>query len=450
MDILLINPFSWVRDGRPPYLPYGILYLAGYLKSKGIKVSIFDCNLELTDPLETVKKLNPSYVGFSVLSGPVIKDALDTTKRIKKYDKKIKTIWGGLHPSIFPKYTSENENIDFTVVNEGEKGILEIVTGKNTDRINRTGADGNFINLNTFHPAWDLVDTKRYIANRSWGSRVLTMNTSRGCIFKCAFCYNQAIEGQKWRAVSADMMVEQIKFLKDKYKINGIQFYEDLFDVDRDRVRAFCHKVKPLNITWEHFSAVTLANQELLDLEYSAGCRHIAYGVESGSERILKFIHKQQKVSHIKEAFIKCKKANISASALFMIGLPTETKDDLDKTIELINSLESPSPICTIYRPYPATPLYDWCVKNRGFSEPKTLDEQADFYSYGKLANYIENVSDVSTETLDKIQATFLKNLMIKEILTCFKTLNIERIIYHIKYFIKENINILFKKELNA
>jgi len=439
MDILLINPFSWTKDGRPPYLPYGVLYLAGYLKKRNVDVGIFDCNSDYSDPVDYVKKCKPKFVGLSVLSGPVIKDAVDISKNIRNYDKNIKIIWGGLHPSLFPKYVLETSFVDYVIEGEGEQGLLEILSGK-SDRWNKTGSTGIFVDLNEFWPAWDLVDVKKYISNKLWASKVLSMNTSRGCIFKCHFCFNQGVKFNKWRCVDAITMVDQIRFLKDKYKINGIQFYEDLFDRERDRVREFCSLVKGLDIKWEHFSNVTLADQDLLNMEYESGCRHIAYGVESGSERILKFINKKQNVEQIKKAFEKCRRAKIMASALFMIGLPTETEEDLVLTAKLIKELKSPTPICTVYRPYPSTPLYDWCVKNKGFSEPLSLEEQAEFYAYGKLANYIPNVSEVSTEYLDKLQKKFFNTVLLNEILICLKTLNLERIKYHVKNIFKNQI----------
>jgi len=427
--IMFINPFSWTRDGRPGYLPYGVLSICGYLKKRGIASSVFDCNVDASDPIDKVKELKPDYVGLSVLSGSVIAEAIKITRGLRKLSKEVKIIWGGLHPTLFPSYVADDKSIDYIVKGEGEEAMLDILN----DKAERVVDFKPFVNLDRFWPDWEAVDVKKYISNRIWASRVLTMNTSRGCIFRCAFCFNQGIPSQRWRGSSAGTIADQVVYLKERYGINGIQFYEDCFDADKKRVVDFCSLIKPHRIRWSHFSSVPLVDEDLLKIERQAGCRYIEYGVESGSERILKFINKRQTVNQIRSAFQKCKRVGIKAAALFMIGLPTETTKDLNATVKLIDSLPSQIPICTIYRPYPSTPLYDWSVKNKGFIEPKNLEEQAEFYNYGGLADDKVNVSDVPTKELTKIKMMFYRKLIIKEIITCLVELNFSRIFYHMR-----------------
>ena len=195
IDILLINPFSWIRDGSPAYLPYGVLYLAGYLRGKGIRADIFDTNTDPSDPLEVVSRKRPLAIGLSVLTGPVINEALKISRAAKSRFKDIKIIWGGLHPTLFPKYVLEEDSVDYIVQAEGENAIYRLMDallkGKEDFSIRNLGyrdkgnifinlVEDSLIDLNLSPlPAWDLVDIHKYVANRFFASRVLTMNTSR-------------------------------------------------------------------------------------------------------------------------------------------------------------------------------------------------------------------------------------------------------------------------------
>ncbi len=236
LDILLINPFSWIRDGSPAYLPYGVLYLAGYLRGKGIRVDIFDANTDPSDPLEVVSRKSPLAIGLSVLTGPVINEALKISREAKSRFKDIKIIWGGLHPTLFPKYVLEEDSVDYIVQAEGENAIYRLMgallKGKEDFSIRNLGyrdkgnifinpVEDSLIDLNLSPlPAWDLVDIHKYVANRFFASRVLTMNTSRGCPFKCAFCFNQGLSYQRWRALDSGNVFKQLIYLKGKIKSN--------------------------------------------------------------------------------------------------------------------------------------------------------------------------------------------------------------------------------------
>ena len=451
IDILLINPFSWIRDGSPAYLPYGILYLAGYLRGKGMRVDVFDTNTNAHDPLEVIEERRPLAIGLSVLTGPVINEALKISRQTRRRFKDIKIIWGGLHPTLFPKYVLEEDSVDYIVQAEGEEALFHLIDSLSKGRLDTSihsfgykDKDSIFINpvgsrlidLNLSPmPAWDLVDMPNYIANRFFASRVLTMNTSRGCPFKCAFCFNQGLSYQKWRALNAANVLGQLMHLKEKYGINGVQFYEDSFDTDKNRVREFCNlmiNAKP-RVNWSHFSNIIYCSEDMLKAEKAANCKYIEYGVESGSDRILELINKKQNVAQIKEAFSICEKVGIKSAALFMIGYPSETKEELQETIDLVEGLPAHILIGTIYRPYPGTPLYDYCAKNKNFNIPSTLEEQGEFYRFSHMKEGAYNMSAVPTEYLLKLQRSFYAKFAIKEAILCLQELNFGLLLYYLK-----------------
>jgi anaerobic magnesium-protoporphyrin IX monomethyl ester cyclase len=450
-DILLINPFSWIRDGSPAYLPYGVLYLAGYLRGKGIKVDIFDANADYSDPLEVVARKKPLAIGLSVLTGPVINEALKISRAAKSRFKDIKIIWGGLHPTLFPKYVLREDSVDYIVQAEGENAIFRLMDSllrgspdttirnigyKDNGQIFINPVDEGLIDLNLSPmPAWDLVDISKYIANRFFASRVLTMNTSRGCPFKCAFCFNQGLSYQRWRSLNARNIIKQLICLKDNYGINGIQFYEDSFDTDKSRVKEFCNLMmsSKAKVNWSHFSNIIYCDESMLRLEKAANCKYVEYGVESGSDRILQLINKRQNVAQIKEAFQICKRVGIKSAALFMIGYPSETKEELKETIDLVEGLPAHILIGTIYRPYPGTPLYDYCAKNKNFDVPATLEEQGEFYRFSHMKEGEHNMSSVPTEYLLKLQRSFYAKFAIKEAILCLREFNFGLMLYYLK-----------------
>ena len=451
LDILLINPFSWTREGSPAYLPYGILYLASYLRERGICVDVIDANTDLRNPLDIIEEKRPRVIGLSVLTGPVINEALKISREVRNRFRNVKIVWGGLHPTLFPRYVLKENSVDFIIQGEGERSLLllmnSLLKGEFDKSISNLGyKERSKIFINSISPelidldlspmpAWDLVNVRKYIASRFFASRVLTMNTSRGCPFRCAFCFNRGLPHQRWRALRSEKMYEQLIHLKDTYGINGIQFYEDSFDTDKKRVRNFCQLMinnRP-RVNWHHFSNITYCDKELLKVERAANCKYIEYGVESGSDRILKLVNKNQTVEKIEKAFATCKKVGIKTGDLFMIGYPTETMAELKETINLIERLPAHIPICTIYRPYPGTPLHDYCVEHKNFHVPDSLDEQGEFYKFSHMSDDIENMSEVPTNYLVKLQRSFYAKFAIKEALLCLREFNFGLLLYYLK-----------------
>lgn len=457
IDLLLVNAFSWAFDKRPCYLPYGVLYLASYLRTKGISVSLYDRNIDYSlDPgkcLEYFNKINPPIVGISVLTGPVITDALKISRRIKAISPKTVIVWGGLHPTFFPKQVLKEKSVDFIIQGEGELALSDLcealLNNKNYKDIKNLGFRNNGklvinpvreerINLDTnYLPAWDLVEMKYYLAKRFFASRVLTLNSSRGCLMKCTFCFNREYSSQKWRGISAKNIKKQIEYLYKNYNINGIQFYEDSFDTDKKRLREFCDLMirSGMNkkVKWSHFSNIPYFDRETVLYEMEAGLKYIEYGVESGSQRILDWIKKQQTVEQIKEVFDHCKAIGIKTSALFMVGFPDETLEELNMTVKLVEELPAHILIGTIYRPYPKTPLFDYCVERKKFKPPEKLEEQAKFYHFSEIGEEVLNLSNVPTKVLLNLQKRFYAKFALSEAALCLKELNFDLFFYYLK-----------------
>ena len=392
IDILLVNPFSWTRDGRPPYLPYGILYLASWLEKHNVKVAICDENAG-NDAIDIIKTQKPGYVGLSVLTGPVLRRAMQITEATRG---KAITIWGGVHATLFPNQVKNEARPDYVVEGEGENPLADILGIK---------ARFNCLDDNPI-PAWDMIRMEHYIAKRFWARRILTLNTSRGCIWECSFCHNQSRPGTGYQYLSAENVMKQMGILKEQYSIDGVQFAEDCFDANKNRLIKICDKNK---IRFAHSSSVPFANEDILHMEKLAGLAFIEYGVESGSQRILNMLNKKQTPDSIRKAYAMCKRLKIPTGAMFMIGLPGETKNDLRMTLNLMNEIDCDISVYSIFRPYPGTPIFD--RESIKMKMPQTMNEMADYYAYGELSPDIDNHSCMSTSYLLKIQRKiWLKN----------------------------------------
>ncbi len=445
-DVLLVNPRSFYA--LPSYLPNGLLYIAAVLRENDIDVQIYDTNVAEEDFSAALKRLNPKVVGFSILSGPNIKDAVNKSKVARNVLKDATLVWGGVHTTIFPEHVLREDYVDYIVTHEGEYPFLELVkkilnNDPGVHDIPNLGYKENgelhinekrsFIDMDKLPlPAWDMVPIEKYVHNKFYANRVLTLHTSRGCPWTCEYCYNELVNDRKWRGLSAERTLDQIMHVKERYNINGIQFYDDEFDANPRRVTRLFNLLinEKVNIKFGHFSVTNIANETRYRLAKEAGCRFIEYGVESGSDRMLRIIRPQQTVELIQNAFAMCRRVGVKSGAMFMIGSPQERKEDVDKTVQLVKSLKAHQTICTIFRPYPGNGLFNYCVEKKLFTLPDVLEEQGSAYDIGSTAI---NVSEVETPHLEKVQSMYTLRNIVNELKECVKHRNWSLLLYYRK-----------------
>lgn len=441
MRILLVNPTTADQPGFAKYatFPNGILYLAAVLEKHGYDVEIYDNNVDRREPKDFLAT-SPDIIGFSVLTGRSISNAITQSIEFKRILPRAKIVWGGVHPSLLPEQTIAEPYIDYVVIGEGEYTLLELVQHLERNAIKLEEIKGLAYKENSKvtvneprsflksldelpDPAWHLVNVKKYSDS--------TLNTSRGCPFRCTFCYNLAFNKGNMRSFSAERIISQIEHLQHRYGVTEIKFYEDNFTANRARLREFCRLVisKNLKIRWNCESRIGL-NEEDVVIMAKSGCTWVGLGVESGSPRILAFIQKAINLEDVGKTCALLAKHRIMPIAYLMTGLPTETIEDFKMTLELLKRLDIAGYEYMIYRPYPGTPLFEYCVDNGLFTPPQKL---ADWANASDLFEAESNLSEVPQETINKAMSRF-------------------RIAYPmqaIRYYLKHNLAYVFKRFFN-
>jgi len=378
MEILLINPPSKASN---PIMPLGLAYLAVSLENAGIPVEVIDAWAEgySFERLEReLARKNPDIVGITMMS-PFYGAAMRTVDAARA-NTKAKIVVGGAHPSAVPaECLRDNSGIDFAVIGEGERTLVELAKAifegrKDTSAIKGLAFRQGGKIITTLRsdavedldilspPARHLFPTKKYRTHPPYGKEnpYMTLITSRGCPFQCTYC-SKSVFGSKYRFMSPAKVLWEIKHIKKNYGVKELHFYDDDFTMDMNRAEEICDLLKAQNvdISWSCTTRVDLVNRRLLEKMKASGCWLISYGIESADEGVLKKIKKGYTTEDVKRAFSLTKNVGIRTAGFFMVGLPGETRRSLKKTIEFSLDLDPDFVSWGITALYPGSPLYD-------------------------------------------------------------------------------------------
>ncbi|MCD6220262.1 radical SAM protein [Candidatus Calescamantes bacterium] len=391
MKTLLLNPpaFNTIVANNPPLIdeergcnpPLGLLYLAAVARENGYSVRVLDAQVEgmgYERIEEYIGKEMPDVVGITCMT-LTLPDVLRSIKVVKNVVPQAKIILGGPHPHIYPEETLNLSGVDFVVLGEGEEifpRLLErIKQGKEPDDIPGVGwkKNGDSI-VNPFqgyiedldslpYPARELTPYQNYYSILTHRRPVTTMITSRGCPYSCIFCDRPHL-GKKFRARSPENVVGEMGKCEEM-GIKEILIYDDTFNLDKKRVLEICElkREKNLKIYWDARVRVDIFDREMAKAMKEAGCERLHFGVEAGTEKILKVLKKGINLEQVKRAFRIAKEEGIGTLAYFMIGAPGEDRGDIIATIEFALSLDPDYTHITILTPFPATKLYQMGIE---------------------------------------------------------------------------------------
>jgi len=363
--------------------PLGLLYLGAVLEKAGHKPEILDTQFYEWAPKKTAEecaKYDADVIGIYCNTSNYA-HAVRLADELKELND-VPIVFGGPHVTTRPMEVLKNKSVDYVVFGEGEYSFLELVNhlskrkGASISRIKgigykdssgrpRLNAPRSLIkNLDELpFPARHLVDMGRYRPSPNQYKRLptATMIASRGCPYNCKFCDVERLWGRAYRARSVENVIQEIKALVRDYGIRDINFWDDLWGLNKEWVHGFCKAVEreKLDITWCCECRVNTINPETLRMMKKAGCWAIFFGVESLDQGILDAVSKHTSVKMIEDALRWTKAAGIEIRANFILALPEETPGKVKCMLDKLCRLNPDYVKFNILTPYPDTVLYD-------------------------------------------------------------------------------------------
>lgn len=346
--------------------PMGILSIAAMLESNGIKTKVIDGDLNMDD-LEDC-----NIVCFSINCSNSI-TTLNMIKKIKqKFPKKIIVV-GGPQVNAFPEYFIKNKDVDVAIKGEGEKVFLEYVKAQNKEKVKGlylkkgknfifTGNQERIMNLDALpFQALGKVDLSKYDVPIKKKKPITSIMTSRGCPFKCIYCFH-SLEGA-WIPRSPENVVDEIEWQIKNFGVKEICIFDDNFTLDVSRAKKICdliikRKIK-ISLQLTNGIRVDRVDRELLVKMKKAGVWLVNVAPESGSIETLKKIKKGFTLDKTIQVVQWCKEIGLNTKGCFMIGFPWETKQHIEKTIEFALKLDTDLIQISRVVPFPRTELFE-------------------------------------------------------------------------------------------
>ena len=383
-----------VREGEEEMPGLGTLTLAAVVRAAGHRVVIVDGKRTGTPPEDvarTVAGRRPDHVGLSATTISIT-NAARIAARVKELAPHATITVGGPHVSAVPERTLEAfPAFDYAIVGEGERSYPELIErldrGDDPDGIAglvrrasggvQAAARAPYLDGDALDrlpaPAWDLLPEfpLRFQPNvfNYRHTPVASIITSRGCPFSCAFC-DRSTSGRRGRFHGVDYVVALCRRLS-ALGVRHVLFYDDLFTVSRPRVIELCERFLAENVcfTWSCNSHPNLLDLETMRLMQRAGCWQIAYGIESGSQRVLDVVKREVKLPRLLETLRLTRAAGIRAKGLFMMAHPTEDEDSLRETVAFLRTAPLDLVQITKFTPFPGTPAYGTIRRHGTFEE---------------------------------------------------------------------------------
>jgi radical SAM superfamily enzyme YgiQ (UPF0313 family) len=396
---VLIYPKTAEVEFSHPDVPYSILFIGSYLKAHGVHVKLFDQRISSSKEILQYIESNPvTHVGLSTMTGPQIIFAMDLSKKIKKIRPEIKIVWGGIHVTVAPDSVLKHDFIDYIVYGEGEESLFDLIQNPEKKQIkgvlHRDDSIDNlvpreFMDMDSVSLDWSLIDPQVYISVRD-GKRYMSFVTSRGCAFKCQYCYN-SVTKSRWRSWSIEKVREEVEKIL-KFDISYIAFMDDNLAVNIKWLSAVCDILEEKGIYWYGDIRANVVTHKNMDRFKK--CTMIFIGAESGSQKVLDDIEKRIKVEDIYNAAGVLNQRGMTGTFSWIIGFPQESMEDVRATINAVRTVSEIMPRAVqrlkIFSPYPGSNLYKMTV-DKGYHAPASLEEWGKFTREHCELPYIKN-----------------------------------------------------------
>jgi radical SAM superfamily enzyme YgiQ (UPF0313 family) len=403
--IILLNPQSASYVFR---VPNTILTLGAFLEGK-YEYELIDENFD-RDVVNTIAKLikekHVKYLGMTVMPALQLQRAVAISKKIKSLFPPVNIIWGGYFPSLHPNTILSSDYVDFVFKGHSELSFVEFIdtmeskpgakklseieglsykeNGKILHNPKAEIINPDIIPLLPYHK----LDVDRYLKRgRSYlGTRTMGYHSSAGCPFLCGFCAVAGVYKGRWLGRSAELVTEDLTFLKKNYNIGAVEFHDNNFFVSEKRTYDIADGIKSLSLGWwgeARPDTVMKFTDDTWEMMSRAGCKMIFFGAESSNDETLKLMHKggTQTSETVLELAEKSKKFNIVPEFSFVLGSPTDDIDrDIESDIKYIRKIKQINPASEIII-YTYSPVnfedseMSLASKMKGFYYPTSLEE---------------------------------------------------------------------------
>ncbi len=383
---LRFDPKQW-STGQP-YAPLGTLYAAALMRENGYEVSFFDTMFvhQPEEIITTIEQEKPQYFviyddGFNYLTKMCLTNMREAALKMIGFAKERGcTVIVSSSDSTDRYEMYLNAGADHVLLGEAEMTLLELINALENKTADLFGIEGLAFKHNNAvvktprrnvmkdldalpFPAWDIIDMDPY--RKMWmkhaGYFSMNMGTTRGCPFKCNWCA-KPIYGNRYNSRSPQNVVEELKMLKAKFHFDHIWFCDDIFGLKPGWIHEFANLVEAagLKFKFKMQGRVDLMLQEnnIVDLA-RAGCDNVWMGAESGSQKILDAMDKGTTIEQIYNATALLKRHDIHPSFFIQFGYPGETREDIEKTIKMINELLPHEIGISVSYPLPGTVFFE-------------------------------------------------------------------------------------------
>ena len=381
MKILLIDPSfgeggfgSFGRNFSSSQIHPGLCSIGAYVSSKGysdIKLLDLRALRGWEEFRAQVAEIAPDVAGVTIMSCDfdVAMKAIDT---IKEINHNIIVVVGGVHPTVAPADLQDNEKIDHIILGEGEISFVDLLQAIERGEEPEKMIFGVKPDLDSL----PFEDRQLYHYDVSVKFRnfpgifkppMITMVASRGCPFDCSFCapHAKTMFGTKVRYRSVSHVIDELNMLRDRYQFNSVMFYDYSLTLSKKWIMEFCDEYQRSGFRakiWANSRADLICrNEDAIKRLSEIGLKMLAIRFESGSQRILDFLQKGTTVEQNLEATEICKKYGIIVRGLFMLGAPTETKEDVQATLDMIRKMKPHVYSFSFFTPMPGSHLYEYC-----------------------------------------------------------------------------------------
>jgi len=409
-QIVMVYPYQGFSGTYVKHSPLALLYSSSEIVKFGYDVKIYDTRAVSGDWRPGLKQLITDQtlcVGISVMSGSPIKHAISIGRFVKSLSSDVPVVWGGPHATFYPETIIRDEwSADYVIsgyasksfkdlvdciANESQPSAVNGVAWRDGEAI-RSNPDQqkSFEDIHYKDIPYHLIEDYSPYGQLDQDKRIFSMYSALGCPYQCTFCSSPAqykpIAGKKWTPLDHNYVVDHVEHVIEKYDANYIYFIDDDSFPKLQHVENIIDSIRErgiqvgLGFRGARINEIKKMSHEFLDKLASGGTDIMHIGAECGSDRILKMLKKNCTFDDIVQSNQKlASHPEITAAYNFIMGLPTETLDDLKKTRDLMIRLVEDNPNCIVFapnkfRPLPGTELYIQAQEEWGYEMPSTLD----------------------------------------------------------------------------